>query len=135
MKKAPAFKEVAKGFAEALKAKDLDACMQYILPSYIQEQCMVLFAGDSEQFICDLLTGEDDSNYARPKNLVDIKNVCYENIDSGFAEHILHIELKDGRSYIYGISFDSVEIYEFTKDGPGKNMILRTQYITGKAVG
>lgn len=104
---------LARGFADALKTRDADICLQYILPEYVAEQCMEALQGRTEQFICELISGETDGTgeYITPSSLKDIKNATYRyDSDNGFANHSILIELKDGRSYRYYMSFENIDL-------------------------
>jgi len=112
-KKKNDYHSLARGFTAALNTHDVDACMQYILPQYIKEQCMNILQGETEQFVCELIGGEaeDSGEYITPLSLQDIKKATYKyDPDSGFANHIIFIQLKDGRSYNYYMNFESVEL-------------------------
>ncbi len=106
-------KTLARGFTAALNTYDVDTCMQYILPQYISEQCMGVLQRETEQFVCELIGGEAEGSgkYITPLSLQDIKKATYQyDPSNGFANHIIFIELKDGRSYNYYMSFDNVEL-------------------------
>ena len=103
---------LARGFADALNTRDADICLQYILPQYVAAQCMDMLQGRTEQFICELIGGgiEDTGEYITPSSLKDIKKATYKyDPDNGLANHIIFIQLQDGRSYHYYMSFESVE--------------------------
>ncbi len=120
--------QLVEGFTAALNAADVDRCMQYILPSYVSEQCMGVFKGDKEQFLCDLIVGEDEQGFIKPSKLSDIKKATYRYTpDDGFANHIILIELKNGRSYTAYPSLETVEIL----NGETGELLRATPYITG----
>ncbi|AIN93008.1 hypothetical protein [Treponema putidum] len=101
------------GFVKALNAHDAAFCLQYIKPDYIAFQCMDMLQGRTEQFICELIAGQnEDSEYIEPHSLKDIKKASYSlNDEFGF---IITIELIDGRTYTYFPmieGFEEAEIY------------------------
>lgn len=126
-KKENSYDKLVAGFAQALKTRNVDTCLQYVLPSYIEDQCIRVLECKAETYICELIAGEsnDDGSYVCPSSINDIKNVFYaHNTDDGFAEYVFTVELKDGRSYRYYPSFDTVEIHTFIND-----MTEEIQYI------
>ncbi len=124
--------QLVEGFANALGTADADYCLQYLLPAYVSEQCMNVFEGNKEQFICDLIAGEDGQSFIKPQKLSDIKSATYRYTpDDGFANHIILIELNDGSSYTYYPSLESVEVLEMFKNGEYGEFITRIPYITG----
>lgn len=134
-KKQDGYRDAANGLLQAIKMGDPDACLQYILPSYIQEQCMQMLDGNKEQFICELISAEEENGYITPASLKDIKNITLiYDPENGFAEYRYYIELKDGRTYHYYLSFDNVEIYKTLKNG-NVELMQRIPYITGQAFG
>ena len=101
------------GFVKALDAHDAASCLQYIKPDYIASQCMDMHQGWTEQFICELIAGQnEDSEYIEPHSLMDIKKASYSlNTELGF---MITIELIDGRTYTYFPmieGFEEAEIY------------------------
>lgn len=101
------------GFVKALNAHDEASCLQYIKPDYIASQCMDMHQGWTEQFICELIAGQnEDSEYIEPHSLMDIKKASYSlNSELGF---MITIELIDGRTYTYFPmieGFEEAEIY------------------------
>ena len=101
------------GFVKALNAHDAASCLQYIKPDYIAFQCMDMHQGWTEQFICELIAGQnEDSEYIGPDSLKNIKKASYSlNNEFGF---IITIELIDGRTYTYFPmieGFEEAEIY------------------------
>ena len=101
------------GFVKALNAHDAASCLQYIKPDYIAFQCMDMHQGRTEQFICELIAGQnEDSEYIEPHSLMDIKKASYNlNSELGF---MITIELIDGRTYTYFPmieGFEEAEIY------------------------
>ncbi len=133
-KKNSTMDDLVQGFAKALKARDIDACMQYILPSYISEQCMGMLEGRREQFLCELLGGETDGSYCCPSSFNDIKNISYQydNDIEGMPYHFC-IELKNGRSYIYYPNFETVEIHTYINATTDEVQYI--PYITGEGIG
>lgn len=126
--------QLFKGFATALTAADVDRCLQYIAPNYVLWQLRT-FEGDKEQFLCDLISGEDEKGYLKPAKLNDIKKATYRySPDDGYAHHAIFIELKNGRSYTIQPDFTTVEIYESIDSGEDGDLLRSTPYITG-AVG
>jgi len=124
--------ELVQGFADALAGTDADKCLQYILPSYVSEQCLGFFEGNNEEFICDLIAGENEQGPIKPAKLSDIKTATYRYTpDDGFANHIILIELNDGRSYTYYPSLETIEIFEMRENGENGELITRIPYITG----
>lgn len=124
--------QLVKGFTDALKAGDADRCLQYIAPGYVSEQCMSVFEGNKEQFLCDLISGEDKKGYIKPTKLSDIKKATYRYTpDDGFANHKIFIELKNGRSYTYYPSMETVEIFEILPGGEDGKLLRATPYIIG----
>lgn len=124
--------QLVKGFVAALNATDADRCLQYILPSYVSEQCMQFFEGNKEQFLCDLISGEDEKGYTKPTKLSDIKKATYRYTpDDGFANHTVFIELKNGRSYTYYPSLETIEIFEILHEGETGKLLRTTPYIVG----
>lgn len=127
--------QLLKGFVAALNRADVDRCLQYILPSYVSEQCMGVFEGNKEQFLCELISGEDEKGYLKPTKLSDIKKATYRYTpDDGFANHTVFIELKNGSSYSYYPSLETVEIYELLPGGEAGELLRAAPYIVG-AVG
>jgi hypothetical protein len=127
---------LVEGFAAALISNDADRCLQYILPSYVSEQCMRTFEGNKEDFICDLIAGENEQGPIKPAKLGDIKTATYRYTpDDGFANHIILLELNDGRSYTYYPSLETIEIFEMRENGENGELITRIPYITGGGVG
>ena len=101
------------GFVKALNAHDAASCLQYIKPDYIASQCMDMHQGWTEQFICELIAGQnEDSEYIEPHSLMDIKKASYSlNSELGF---MITIELIDVRTYTYFPmieGFEEAEIY------------------------
>ena len=128
-------RQLLNGFVGALNATDADRCLQYILPTYVSEQCMGLFEGNKEQFLCELIAGEDETGYVKPAKLNDIKKATYRYTpDDGFANHTVLIELKNGRSYTFYPSLETVEIFELLPGGENGELLRATPYIIG-AVG
>lgn len=124
--------QLFKGFATALTAADTDRCLQYICPRYVVAQCMGLFDGKKEHFICDLIAGKDDKGYLKPDKLRDIKKATYRYTpNSGSPTHTLFIELKNGRSYTIQPDFTTVEIYESIDSGEDGDLVRSTPYIIG----
>jgi hypothetical protein len=128
-------RQLLNGFVGALNAGDTDRCLQYILPTYVSEQCMGLFEGNKEQFLCELIAGEDETGHVKPAKLNDIKKATYRyTLDDGFANHTVLIELKNGRSYTFYPSLETVEIFELLPGGENGELLRTTPYIVG-AVG
>lgn len=124
--------DLVEGFAAALITADADYCLQYILPCHVSEQCMQAFEGNVEDFICDLISSEDEQGFIKPGKLGDIKNATYRYTpDDGFANHTIFIELNDGRSYTYYLSLESVEMLEMFDNGEYGEVITGIPYITG----
>jgi len=121
---------LVEGFASALISADADRCLQYVDPSYAAYQCMDFFEGNIEEFICDLIAGENEQGSIKPAKLSDIKTAtyCYTPED-GFANHIILIELNDGRSYTCYPSLVTVEIFEMRENGENGELITRIPYI------
>lgn len=119
------YSTLVKGFVQALNAHDADACLQYIEPGYIREQCMGMLQGRTEKFICELIAGQnEDSEYIEPHSLKDIKKASYRlNSKSNF---MITIELKDGRAYTY---FPEIEEVEVIKKSEGNGKII--PYLVG----
>ncbi|MGI6291393.1 MAG: hypothetical protein ACOXZH_03055 [Bacteroidales bacterium] len=125
-------RQLAEGFAAALSTADVDRCLQYILPSYVSEQCMGVFEGNKELFICDLIAGEDEKGYIKPTKPTDIKKATYRYTpDDGFANHTIFIELKNGRSYTIYLSLETLEIFEILPGGETGKLLRTTPYIIG----
>ena len=124
---------LVEGFAAALISNDADRCLQYVEPSYdVAYQCMDFFDGNIEEFICDLIAGENEQGPIKPAKLSDIKTATYRYTpDDGFANHIILIELNDGRSYTYYPSLETIEIFEMRENGENGELITRIPYITG----
>ena len=123
---------LVEGFASALMSADADRCFQYVEPSYAAYQCMDFFEGNVEDFICDLISSEDEQDPIKPAKLSDIKTATYRYTpDDGFANHIILIKLNDGRSYTYYPSLETVEIFEMRENGENGELITRIPYITG----
>lgn len=121
---------LVEGFASALISADSDRCFQYVEPSYAAYQCMDFFEGNIEEFICDLIAGENEQGPIKPAKLSDIKTATYRYTpDDGFANHIILIELNDGRSYTYYPSLVTVEIFEILENGENGELITRIPYI------
>jgi hypothetical protein len=128
-------RQLLNGFVGALNAGDADRCLQYVLPTYVSEQCMGLFEGNKEQFLCELIAGEDETGHVKPAKLNDIKKATYRYTpDDGFANHTVLIELKNGRSYTFYPSLETVEIFELLPGGENGELLRTTPYIVG-AVG
>ncbi|NLX41001.1 MAG: hypothetical protein GXY75_03785 [Bacteroidales bacterium] len=121
---------LVEGFASALISTDADRCLQYVEPSYVAYQCMDFFEGNIEEFICDLIAGENEQGPIKPANLGDIKTATYRYTpEDGFANHIILIELNDGRSYTYYPSLVTVEIFEILENGENGELKTRIPYI------
>ena len=128
--------ELVEGFASALISADADRCFQYVEPSYAAYQCMDFFEGNIEEFICDLIAGENEQGPIKPAKLSDIKTATYRYTpEDGFANHIILIELNDGRSYTYYPSLVTVEIFEMRENGEDGELKTRIPYITGGGLG
>lgn len=124
--------QMVKGFVAALNTADADRCLQYIKPNYVSEQCMGLFEGNKEQFLCDLISGEDEKGFIKPTKLNEIKKATYRNTsDEGFANHAIFIELKNGRSYTYFPRLEMVETYEVLPGGESGKLLRAIPYIIG----
>jgi hypothetical protein len=96
---------------------------------------MGLFEGNKEQFLCELIAGEDETGHEKPAKLNDIKKATYRYTpDDGFANHTVLIELKNGRSYTFYPSLETVEIFELLTGGESGELLRTTPYIVG-AVG
>lgn len=131
-KKNSTMDDLVQGFATALKARNAAACMQYVLPLYIYEQCMRILGGNIEQFICELIGGESeaDGSSCYPSKISDIKNITYQyNNDTEGVPYRFYIELKDGRSYIYYPTFENAEIHKYINDMTEE--VKYIPYITG----
>jgi hypothetical protein len=123
---------LVEGFASALISADADRCLQYVDPSYAAYQCMEFFERNIEDFICDLIAGENEQGPIKPAKLGDIKTATYRYTpDDGFANHIILIKLNDGRSYTYYPSLVTIEIFEMRENGENGELITRIPYITG----
>ena len=123
---------LVEGFASALISTDADRCLQYVDPSYAAYQCMDFFEGNIEEFICDLIAGENEQGPIKPAKLSDIKTAIYRYTpDDGFANHIILIELNDGRSYTYYPSLETIKIFEMRENGENGELITRIPYISG----
>jgi hypothetical protein len=121
---------LVEGFASALISADADRCFQYVEPSYAAYQCMDFFEGNIEEFICDLIAGENEQGPIKPAKLSDIKTVTYRYTpDDGFANHIILIELNDGRSYTYYPSLVTIDIFEMRENGENGELKTRIPYI------
>ncbi|HPX76258.1 MAG TPA: hypothetical protein PLW77_06735 [Bacteroidales bacterium] len=124
--------QLAEGFAKALVLADVDLCLQYILPYYVSEQCMGVFEGDKERFICDLIAGENEKGFVKPEKLSDIKQAIYHYAtNDGFSAHTIFIELKNGNSYIIYLSIETIKIFEMLEYGEQGELLRATPYITG----
>ncbi len=124
--------ELVEGFASALISADADRCFQYVEPSYAAYQCMDFFDGNIEEFICDLIAGENEQGPIKPAKLSDIKTATYRYTpDDGFANHIILIELTNGQSYTYYASLETIEIFEMRENGENGELITRIPYISG----
>lgn len=102
------------GFSKALKEHDKDACLQFILPEYVMDQCMDMLEGRIDQFLCELICGYDEANEVSvmPKTVNDIKNVTYE-APYNERPYVIYIELKNGSKYSYFPQFEFVDVFEF----------------------
>ena len=122
--------ELFTGFAIALSAADADRCLQYIYPSYVVEQCMGVFEGKKEAFLCDLIGGQDEQGFVKPSKLNDIKSATYRLLGD---KHTILIELKNGRSYTYYPSLDTIDIYEMLGPDETGDLERSIPYITSAA--
>ena len=99
------YSTLQEGFVKALNDHDMDACLQYIKPDYIAAQCMDMLDGRVEQFICELIAGQNDkSEYIEPDSLKNIKKASYSldfDASNANSDFIIIIELTDGRTYTY----------------------------------
>lgn len=101
------------GFVKALNAHDAASCLQYIKPEYIAFQCMDMFQGRAEQFICKLIAGQTENiDYIAPNRLEDIKKATYSlnpNAPDSEPDFMIIIELIDGRTYAYFPKVENIE--------------------------
>ena len=99
------YSTLQEGFVKALNDHDMDACLQYIKPDYIATQCMDMLDGRVEQFICELIAGQNkNSEYIEPDSLKNIKKASYSldfDTSNANSDFIIIIELTDGRTYTY----------------------------------
>jgi len=115
----PTEEALIQGFITALKAKDIDRSIQYLLPSYVSAQGMEMYHGDLERLVCELLSGQDaQGNFITPNKFTEFKTINYLPETKTFQ-----VELNSGQSYQVSPSIQQIEIRESREtpdDPPGK---------------
>ena len=66
------------------------------------------------------------------EKLSDIKKATYRYTpNDGFANHTIFIELKNGRSYTFFVSLETVDVFEILPGGETDKLLKRIPYIVG----
>ncbi|MDO5666702.1 MAG: hypothetical protein Q4G44_02640 [Alcaligenaceae bacterium] len=128
----PTEETLIQGFISAVKAKDIDRSIQYLLPSYVSAQGMKMYEGDLERLVCEILNGQDaQGNFITPNKFTEFKAISYRPETKTF-----HVELNSGQSYQVEPTLQQIEIRESreTPDDPPGKLLKTIPFLVG-AVG
>lgn len=117
------------GFISALKAKDLDRSIQYLLPGYVSTQGMEMYQGNLERLVSELLSGQDaQGQFITPQKFTDFKTISYQA-----DTKTIQVELNSGQSYQVAPSVQHIEIREprETPDDPPGKLLKTIPFLVG----